>query len=222
MTLQGAGGPGGYEPLRAPTVRTSTKGPKILTFAGLGCLAIVIALVCFVVFAFTWNQAVLSTDGSPGPTVTLAVDAPGEGLVDVTTTDRQRVYLAYPTGAPMPGLDGEIIVHASTGQAIEVLVPDGGSDVSEDGTTAHLIGLFDPTAAGEYRIEVPATTDGSAATVLVQPTTSDQDGLGQVVFAALAIPVAICLGALGVVMSICGGVWWYRRAVARRQLQGGR
>ncbi|MBZ2198393.1 hypothetical protein [Occultella gossypii] len=221
MTLQGAGGPGAHGHYPAPTVKTSTKGPKILTVAGIGCLAIVIAIVCVVVFAFTWNQSVLSTNGSPGPTVTLAVDAPGEGLAEVTTTDRQRVYLTYPTGDPAPGLDGEIVVHAPTGQTVEVLVPDGGSEVSEGGTTAHLIGLFDPTAPGEYRIEVPATADGSAATVLIQPTTSDYEGFGQVVFAVIAIPVAIFLGAVGVVMSICGGIWWNRRAVARRHLSGG-
>jgi hypothetical protein len=221
MTLHRPGGPGAYGYYPAPTVKTSTKGPKILTLAGICCLAIVIAIVCVVVFAFTWNQSVLSTDGSSGPTVTVAVDAPGEGLVEVTTTERQRVYLTYPTGGPAPGLDGEIVVHASTGQTIEVLVPDGGSDVNEGGTTAHLIGLFDPVAAGEYRIEVPATTDGSAATVLVQPTTSDYEGLGQVVFAAVAIPVAICLGAVGVVMTICGGIWWSQRALARRRLRGG-
>ncbi|WP_163543992.1 hypothetical protein [Occultella kanbiaonis] len=197
-------------------MNTSTKGPRALTFAGIASAVAAIALVCCVVFAFTWNQSVLAADGSPGPRVTLAVDAPGDGLVEVSTSDRQRVYITYPTGDRAPGLQGEITVHAPTGERVEVLVPDGGTEVSQGGTSAHVVGHFEPAAAGEYRLEVPATTDGSAATVLVQPTTSEYDGLGQVVFAVIAIPVAILLGAVGVVMGIWGGIRWNRRAVAAR------
>ncbi|TDE99074.1 hypothetical protein EXU48_02525 [Occultella glacieicola] len=216
MTYQGAGGPGVPGAHPPPVVKTSTKGPRILTFVGIGLVVAATALVAIVVFAFNWDQSVLSPDGSPGPTVAVVVDVPGEGVVEVSSSADHAVYLTHPTGDPVPELAGRVLVHAPSGEVLELESLAVG-ETSEGGVSAEFLGVFHPSTTGEYRIEVPATLDGSAATVLVRAVPGDYDGLGQVVFAAIAVPAAIGLGAIGFAMGVGGGIWWSQRAAAGRR-----
>ncbi|WP_163543991.1 hypothetical protein [Occultella kanbiaonis] len=222
MTLQGAGGPGGYGYHQPPPVRTSTTGPRILTFAGIVVVLAAVAIVLLVALAAASARSVLAPDGSPGDVVTLAVDAPGEGVLELEIELGQgqthQVFLAYPSRDPVPELSGEILVHGPFGHSQPVL-PFGGEVTSAGGVSAHLAGVFSTLVPGEYRIEVPATVDGSPVTVLIRPAT-DSPGLADGFRSGLTRQAATFLGLLGAAMGVGGGIWWRRRAAARRRAAG--
>ncbi|WP_154796100.1 hypothetical protein [Occultella kanbiaonis] len=55
-------GPYTPEPYRPLPVNTSTTGPKVVTFIGVGCLVLTVVIVAFMIWAFTRLSADVDTE----------------------------------------------------------------------------------------------------------------------------------------------------------------
>lgn len=209
-------------PPAAPAPR-STRGAKLLTFSGVVLLVAALAVGIGVgrQFVGLLPLDVLTADGEPGPAVVASVDAPGTAEVELAA-DRYAVLLAHPT----PGggraddtaddveLAGDLRVTAPDGSTVDA---SGGPQVSlttgRGTVAARTVAAFEVTAPGTYTVTVPATTDGTEATVLLTPDRDFAPFFTGIFSTILGTFLTIGLGLLGFLMTLGGIVWW---VLARR------
>lgn len=217
--------PGTHLPLgpgpAAPAAPRSTRGAKILTFAGAFVLLVTLALSVGVarVFLGVLPTGVVTSDGEPGAAVVASLDAPGAAEVELAA-DRYAVYLLQPsTGgdgddADPVDLATDLLVSSSDGTVVDtsrgaqVTMSAGGG-----GRTAHTVASFTITDPGTYSVIAPATEDGSPATVLLAPDQDFAPFFVGIFGSIVGVFLAIGLGLVGFLMLAGGIVWW---VLARR------
>jgi hypothetical protein len=205
---------------RSPERPRSTRGAKVLTASGALVLVgtVVVAVLVGRTFIGLIPVGLLGPDGEPGPAVVASIDAPGSAQVDLDA-GRYAVLVAYEAdGDAQEGDELELVGD------LQVLAPDGtpvrasgGAQVTmrsaRGDVVAHTVAAFTVAQPGTHTVTVPATQDGSPATVLLTP---DQDFLPfftGIFSTILGVFLVIGLGFVGTAMAVGGGIWW---ALARR------
>jgi hypothetical protein len=197
--------------------RTSTAGPRLLTFGGvaalaLGAVGLVLAAQSFVGLL---PLGILTADGTAGSDVVATVPAPGSTEVVLEGSTDYALYLARPEAAE-GGLDGRVVVEGPGGEVVDVA---GSADVSvhtsRGGIVANTVGSFTTAAAGTYTLVAPAMSDDVEASVLVAPDRPVLPFVGGILGTIAGVLVAGVLGALGLGMVIGGALWWHVRRRAR-------
>lgn len=210
---QPAYGPGG-QPRPRPT---STRGPKITFFVGVGALVVAIALGVIAAATF-WNTLptdVLRLDGSPGSEVLGTVTAPGSAEVTLPESRAYALYLVGPADSPV-SLDGPISVTDPGGADVPVDPSPVSSTVTMGSTRAVAVGVVEARAPGVFLVEAPATTDGATAAVYVVESAGLGSFLGGVFGTVAAAIAAGLLGMAALALLVTGGIMWgIRRGNAR-------
>ena len=210
--------PAGYPPPWPVAPRpTSTKGPKITFFVGLGALVLTIGLAVLSAVSF-WNTLptdVLRFDGSAGSDVLGAVPAPGSAEVTLPEAREYALYLVNRSSAAST-LDGPIVVTAPDSSDVRVQPNVVSSTVTMGSTRAVAIGVIDAGAPGTYRIDAPATIDGSDAALYVVESAGFGSFMGGVFGTVVAAIAAAFLGVVALALLVTGGIMWgVRRGNAR-------
>lgn len=206
-------------------VKTSTRGPKLLTAIGALCLvgAVVVAVIVVRLFLSVVPFGITSADGGPGNNAVGGVEVPGEVTLTLDGDTTYAVYLAHPSAADGIVLADRVTVTGPGGA--EVARVAGASDHSTtNSVSAESLFTFRTGSAGEYTVDAPPLA-GPAATPWAQVIVAPQKALGGFLgslFGTIAgVFVTIGLAGAGVVMVLIGGIWWYTRSKARKQLQRG-
>lgn len=190
---------------------TSTRGPKIMTFSGVaaivGGLASLAAAIGLFVTALPLD--VLTLDGRPGSGVVAVVPSPGSESVTLDA-GAYLIYLTAPRVTSPPTLQGAITVTGPGGVAVRVGDPSIDGNVSSGGVDARTVAGFEVPADGDYVITAPPQ-DSSGARLFVLDDPGLGTFVGQVLGTVGGVFVGIGLGAVGVVLTIWGGIWWHLR-----------
>ena len=196
---------------------TSTRGPKITFFFGVGALLLTIALAVVAATTF-WNTLptdVLRLDGSPGSAVIDTVPAPGSSQIGLPESREYAIYLVTRANTTT-ALDGPILVIGPDGSDVRVGPSSVSSTVTMGSTRAVAIGTLDADAPGQYVIEVPATTDGVDAALYVVESADLGSFMGGVFGSVAAALAAGFLGIAALALLVTGGIMWgIRRGNAR-------
>lgn len=218
---QPAYGPPPFSPYGAPRPArprpTSTKGPKITFFIGVGALIATIALgvVSAVTFWNTLPTDILRLDGSPGSDVLDIVQVPGTAEVALPEAREYTLYLVTRAGTSTT-LDGEIVVTAPDGADVDVESNAVSSTVTMRSTHAEAIGVVAADAPGTYLVDTPATTDGSDAALYVVESVGFGSFMGGIFGTVAAGIAAVFLGMAALALLVTGGIMWgVRRGNAR-------
>ncbi|UFU02713.1 hypothetical protein LQF12_14675 [Ruania suaedae] len=204
-------------------VKTSTTGPKILTFAGAFALLVTVAVAVLVVrlFLSVVPLGVVAADGAPGPDAVGGTEVPGSVSVELAADTTYVVYLAAPTGSEAE-LAGDVTVTDPAGAEVP-RIPGPASTSTRDGVTAEDVYTFRAGAAGEYTVAAPALADpsASASASIVVAQGHDMPGFFAGLFGTIfGVFLAIGLGMVGLGMTVAGGIWWYVRRSRRRLSPG--
>ncbi len=202
----------------ASPAKTSTTGPKILTFGGIGLLVVTAVLAVFVVrlFLSVLPLGIVDSDGSPGPDAVGGTDVPGSVTLTLETDTAYTVYLAFPSNTAA-ALSEDPTVTDAMGTILPGL-PAPASTSTIGGVSAEGVHTFRTSAAGEYTIDVPELADPDSTPWATAVVTEGDDlpaffsGLFGTVFGVF---LAIGLGVLGLGMVVGGGIWWYVRSRVR-------
>lgn len=210
-----------YSPL---PVKTSTRGPKILTWVGVGLLVAALAVVVLVVrlFLSVLPTGIVSADGAPGPDAVGGTAVPGTATLSLRADTTYAVYLAHPSGVSVQ-LSDEVVVTGPDGQPAGPAATPSGTTTS-NGVTARDISAFRTGAAGDYTIAAPELEDPDTtgwATIIVTESDDIPGFIGGVFGTIAGVFVAIGLGISGLTVTIIGAIWWYTRRQNQRQVEAG-
>ena len=210
-----------YSPL---PVQTSTRGPKILTWVGVGLLLAAIAVVVLVVRTFlsVLPIGIVAADGAPGPDAAGGTEVPGTVTLSLPAETTYAVYLAYPSGVSVQ-LSEEVEVTGPDGEpASRTSVPSG--TTTSNGVTARDVSAFRTGAAGDYTITAPELENPDTApwaTIIVTESDSIPGFVGGLFGTIAGVFLAIGLGIAGLIVTVLGAIWWYTRNQNRRQVEAG-
>lgn len=211
-----------YSPL---PVKTSTRGPKILTAVGVFLLVATAAVVAGVVWLFlsVLPTGIIGSDGEPGADAVGGTEVPGTVTLSLPAGTTYAVYLAHPSSAGDVLLSDQITVTGPDGQpAGPAVIPSG--TTTRNGVTAHDVSSFRTGDAGDYTVTVPELADPDAtpwATIIVAEGEDVRGFVGGVFGTIAGVFLAIGLGLAGLIVTTIGAIWWYTRRQNQRQVGGG-
>ncbi|WP_207632338.1 hypothetical protein [Occultella kanbiaonis] len=211
--------------MSAPPVKTSVRGPIILTSAGAVVLIAAVVLTVLVVrlFLSVLPIGVVGSDGGPGPDAVGGTDVPGTLTLDLEADTTYTILLAHPSNAPAVALSDSITVTGPDGAAATHMAGPS-LTATNNGVSARDVDFFLTGPAGPYTIEVPPLDNPAAtpwATVIVTEGGEVTALIGGIFGSIAGIFIAVGLGIAGVAMTAGGAVWWYLRSRARRTLGAG-
>jgi hypothetical protein len=204
----------GQPPAPPASMRTSVAGPRAMTVIGAVLLVAAIVLLALAVPAMvsTIPLHVVDTAGNPGSATLATLDAPG-----TTTVRLEPGY--YDVDVACQGafgsLEGAISVVGADGTRVHVADPTVTTTYTVLGTSVISAATFHVSRPGEYVVTAPQVAPATARVLLTRgkdPAT--------VARAGLELAGAFVLGAVGLGLTIGGGVWWGSRARNRKRLAG--
>lgn len=208
-----------------PVPKTSRKAPVAVTILGAVCLvgAVVAAVIAVRLFMSVIPLGVVAADGSPGSKAVGGVEVPGQVALRLDADTTYAVYLARPAAADDVDLMGPVTLVGPDGAEV-AHVPGASGHSSMNGVEAETLFTFSTADAGEYTLAAPPMAPSSWAPwahVIVTPAPATGGFIASVFGTIAGIFVTIGLALAGGILVIVGGIWWYTRAKARRQLQAG-
>ncbi|HIZ37909.1 MAG TPA: hypothetical protein H9815_19195 [Candidatus Ruania gallistercoris] len=211
-----------YSPL---PVKTSTRGPKILTAVGVVLLLAAIAVVVLVVrlFLSVLPTGIVAADGAPGQEAAGGTEVPGTVTLSLPADTTYAIYLAHPSSADDVELSDRITVTGPDGQAA-IPAPTPSGTLTRSGVSAHDVSSFRTGAAGDYTVTAPELQDPDStawATIIVAESDNIPGFIGSVFGTIAGVFLAIGLGLAGLIVTIIGAIWWYTRGQNRRRVEAG-
>lgn len=212
----GYGAPGFGPP--GPPKATSTTGPKITLTVGivLFVAAVVAAVMAGRAILDVLPTDVLRLDGSQGPGVVGAVDAPGAGEVALLGDRTYSLYLVTDQYRDTD-LAGSLTVASLDGAALPVGTHGMNSYLQLGSARAELVGSVEVDVADVYAIEAPDTADGLGGQIYVAEGDAVGGMVGGMLGGVFGTLAAVALGVIGFALILTGGIMWgVRRGNARR------
>ncbi|WP_125777785.1 hypothetical protein [Antribacter gilvus] len=198
----------------APAPR-STRGAKILTFAGAAVLLVALAavVVAVVLFLRAVPTGIVTADGGPGSAALASGPVGGSAELEVAEPGRYTVW-------QVSGDEDEFLaaddVAVTPGGDVTVSSPAVSQSFGRGGAEAIAVADLVVTTPGDYVVTVLTPDAPAGSTFVVTEGTGFREfftGLGGTIAAWF---VAIGGGIVGVMMLTGGIVWW---ALARRPAQ---
>ena len=209
----GAPGRPGFPP---PPVRTSTTGPKVMTFVGIGLLIIAAAVLIAGIVQIVSTVSRFSDEPSRSSHSLDYVRLPGS-LSFTGEAGEEYAIVVNSTSGRTIDLD-DVEVTGPDGRPVDLSISSVNFENSTPGSETHLRAItFTAPLDGTYS----TTVTGSSADLPGTLTAVDADEIASVIgraaLAVVAIVAAALLGVLGVGLTIGGGIWWHSRSTARKR-----
>lgn len=208
-------GPGrpGFPP---PPVRTSTTGPKVMTFVGIGLLLIAAAVLIAGIVQVAATVSRFSDEPSRSSHSLDYVRLPGS-LSFTGEAGEEYAIVVNSTSSRTIDLD-DVEVTAPDGLPVDLSTSSVNFENSTPGSENHVRAVtFTAPLDGTYSATVTGRSAGLSGSMTAVDADEIASIIGRTAVAVVAIVGSALLGVLGLGLTIGGGVWWKSRSNARKR-----
>lgn len=202
----------------------STRGPKILTFIGIGVLVLGITGIAMSIYVMVSlvPSGIMSLAGHPGSAVVASTEVPGETTVEGTAGSPYTLWIASETSTPVQTTRADIEILDETGKQIDLRGPSVSGTRTYQSHSAQSLATFTAPTTGTYTVKVTRApgidTDES---IFIAPAsgfgsffTGVFGSVGLMLFGIFSLIIGGGLGA-------GGGIWWGTTVSSRKKQQQG-